>query len=165
MTIFHCSACGSALTRDLTALTAVPSVPGLGRARPRQARQAPPTVPRGRYAVESEPWGAPFVPQANQDDPVPSQPRGSVTAIGGDGWVVSAGPRDSVVVHPGEAPLLEPLPGWENSSGCCGPDGNSGPNRAWPCGARVATLAADCTGPYELHLDPGRIRAAPSGDA
>ncbi|MFE3598388.1 hypothetical protein [Streptomyces sp. NPDC059142] len=34
-----------------------------------------------------------------------------------------------------------------------------GLNRACPCGAPVATLAADCFGPFELHLDPVRTYA------
>ena len=55
------------------------------------------------------------------------------------------------------APGLQPLPGWANASGCCGPTGTDGLNRACACGARVATLAADCFGPYELHLDPVRV--------
>lgn len=54
---------------------------------------------------------------------------------------------------------LQPLPNWENSSGCCGPTGDEGLNRACPCGAPVATLAADCFGPHELHLDPVRTYA------
>lgn len=73
-----------------------------------------------------------------------------------DGFVISAGPRNTVVVHPDDVPDLLPLPQWENSTGCCGPNGTEGPNRACPCGARIATLAADCFGPYEVHLDPVR---------
>ncbi|AEM82287.1 hypothetical protein Strvi_2568 [Streptomyces violaceusniger Tu 4113] len=46
-----------------------------------------------------------------------------------------------------------------NSNGCCGPTGDEGLNRACPCGAPVATLAADCFGPHELHLDPVRTYA------
>ncbi|WP_175607609.1 hypothetical protein [Peterkaempfera bronchialis] len=36
---------------------------------------------------------------------------------------------------------------------------SEGLNRACPCGAPVATLAADCFGPYEPHLDPVRTYA------
>ena len=71
--------------------------------------------------------------------------------------LISAGPRNDVVIHPDDAPSLQALPNGENSEGCCGPSGNSGLNRACPCGARVATLAADCFGPYELHLDALRV--------
>ncbi|MFF0627184.1 hypothetical protein [Streptomyces sp. NPDC004296] len=64
-----------------------------------------------------------------------------------------------MLVHPDAAAGLQPLPNWENSNGCCGPTGDEGLNRACPCGAPVATLAADCFGPYELHLDPVRTYA------
>lgn len=158
MTVFYCSRCGIALTPDLTALPTVPAGPGLDDPRPRGARQAPPTVPRGSYAIEPEPWGAPFVRQEDQDNPVPPHPRGILVATE-EGFVISAGPRDTIVVHPDDAPLLRPLPGGENSIGCCGPSGMDGPNRACPCGARIATLVADCSGPYELHFDPVRTYA------
>lgn len=158
MTVFYCSKCGTTLTPDLTALPAVPAVPGLEDARPKGARQAPPTVPQGCYAVETEPWGAPFVVQEDQENPVPSQPRGTLMATE-EGFVASTGVRNTVVIHPDDAPALQPLPDWENSTGCCGPNGTEGLNRACPCGARVATLAADCFGPYELHLDPVRTYA------
>ncbi|MFE6335858.1 hypothetical protein ACFVOK_22035 [Streptomyces sp. NPDC057798] len=137
MTVFYCSKCGATLTPDLLALSAVPTVPGLEDARPRGARQAPPTVPQGYYAIEAEPWGAPFA--------VRDRCLGRV--------------HNTIVIHPDDAPALRPLPNWENGTGCCGPNGTEGPNRACVCGARVATLAADCFGPYELHLDPVRTYA------
>ena len=158
MTVFFCSKCGSTLTPDLTALSSVPIVPDLDSARPKGARQASPTVPRGSFAIDHEQWGAPFVRQEDQNNPVPSFPRGPLMATE-DGFVVSAGPRNTVVVHPDDVPDLLPLPQWENSTGCCGPNGTEGPNRACPCGARIATLAADCFGPYEVHLDPVRTYA------
>lgn len=159
MTVFYCCKCGVALTPDLKLLTEVPDVAGLDAPRPRGSRQAPATVPRGHYAIEREPWGAPFVPQDDQDHPVPAQPRWSLYATEEDGFVISAGVRDTVVLHPDDAPGLKPLAHWENSSGCCGPLGIYGLNRACPCGARIATLAADCMTPYELHLDPVRTYA------
>ncbi|MFF2375073.1 hypothetical protein ACFVUW_11895 [Streptomyces xiamenensis] len=158
MTVFYCCKCGITLTPDLTALSDVPIVPDLDSARSKGARLASATVPQGHYAIEREPWGAPFVRQEDQDNPVPGHPRGPLMATK-EGFLVSAGVRDTVVLHPDDAPGLQPLPGWENSNGCCGPSGTEGPNRACPCGARIATLAADCSGPYELHLDPVRTYA------
>jgi hypothetical protein len=73
-----------------------------------------------------------------------------------EGFVISAGTRDTIVIHPDDGLGLQPLPDWENSYGCCGPTGNQGLNRACLCGVPVTTLAADCFGPYELHLDPVR---------
>ena len=157
MTVFYCSACG-ALTLALTALASVPIVPDLDSARLKGARQGSPTVPRSRYAIDREPWGAPFVRQEDQDDPVPAFPRGPLMATE-ERFVVSAGPRDTIVVHPDDVPDLQPLPRWENSTGCCGPNGTEGPNWVCLCGARIGTLAADCFGPYELHLAPVRTYA------
>ncbi|MEV7612417.1 hypothetical protein [Streptomyces sp. NPDC089799] len=114
------------------------------------------TLPQGHYAIETEPWGAPYVPHPDQGYTGPRQPRGHWTVDQGV-TVLSAGPRGNIVIHPEDAPALRPLPDWENSGGCCGPSGDSGLNRACPCGARVATLAADCFGPYELHLDAKRV--------
>ncbi|MEV0428728.1 hypothetical protein [Micromonospora sp. NPDC050495] len=155
MTIFLCARCGEALTADLAALPAVPDAPDESQRDP-ETRRLPSTVPAGHYAVETEPWGGPYVPQDNQDDPKPCQPRGNCYCTD-DGFVTSAGPRNTIVIHPDDAPTLRPLPNWENSSGCCGPAGYHGPNRACPCGNRLATLAADCYTPYELHLDPVRV--------
>lgn len=55
-TVFHCSEWGNALRADLTARPAVSSVPALDL-EPKRARQAPPTVPQGYFAIETEPWG------------------------------------------------------------------------------------------------------------
>lgn len=73
--------------------------------------------------------------------------------------LMSAGPRNTVVIHPEDAPTLQPFIQGDNNLGCCGPTGAHGPNRACPCGSRLATLAADCMGPCELHLDPVRVYA------
>ncbi|MEU9802716.1 hypothetical protein [Streptomyces sp. NPDC051000] len=74
------------------------------------------------------------------------------------GFLKSAGPRNNIVLHPEEAPRLVMLV--DTSMGCCsGPLGDSGLNRACPCGQPVATLAADCSTVYELHLDADSVRA------
>ncbi len=155
MTVFLCAKCSNELTPELAALPAVPEVPA-DYNREKGQDLAPSTVPRGHYAIEPEPWGAPFIQQQDQDNPVQCQPRGGFRSDL-DGFLVSAGTRNTVVIHPDDAPLLQPLPGHANSVGCCGPDGTYGRNRACPCGTAVATLAADCMGPYELHLDPLRV--------
>ncbi|MFG3495191.1 hypothetical protein [Streptomyces sp. NPDC047928] len=157
MTVFFCRECGGELTPDLTPLPTVPDLPDAVE-RDQETRRAPSTVPRGRYAIEPDPWGAPYVPHPDQEDGGPAQSRGPWRSDEGV-LMISAGPRDNIVIDPEDASGLEPLPGWENSDGCCGPSGDRGPNRACPCGARVATLAADCYGPYELHLDAVRVYA------
>nr|BFD87027.1 hypothetical protein StreXyl84_64280 [Streptomyces sp. Xyl84] len=71
---------------------------------------------------------------------------------------MSAGWRDSFVVHPDDAlPHLEPFTFGDNWLGCCGPTGSHGPNLACLCGSPLATWAADCMGPNELHLDRIRV--------
>ncbi|GAB1693489.1 hypothetical protein [Krasilnikovia sp. M28-CT-15] len=155
MTVFLCAKCSTELTPNLIRLHYVPEVADdFGRTR-RGQHLAASTIPQGNYAIEPEPWGAPFV-HSPDGNPVPCQPRG-LPCGSRDGYLISAGPRNTVVIHPDDAPLLQPLPGFKNSNGCCGPDGMQGPNRACPCGTALATLAADCEGPYELHLDPVRV--------
>ncbi len=158
MTVFLCAKCGTAITPELVELAAVPQVSDNPTDRDGTTRRALSTVPLGCYAIDPEPWGAPFVAQHDQENPKRAQSRSPIFLNDGI-LVISAGVQDTVVVHPDDAPDLRPLPGWENSGGCCGPKGYEGLNRACPCGARVATLAADCAGPYELHLDPVRVYA------
>lgn len=153
MTVFLCSKCGTAITPELAELAAIPDVTDGEQERDKKTRRAPSTVPQGYYAIDPEPWGPPYVVQDDQENPKPGRSRGP-TVWGEEGYIISAGVRDTVLVHPEDAPGLHPLPNWENSYGCCGPTGDEGLNRACPCGAAVATLAADCFGPYELHLDP-----------
>ncbi|MFB6857418.1 hypothetical protein ACFCWV_33725 [Streptomyces sp. NPDC056341] len=158
MTVFLCSKCGTAITPELAELAAIPDVFDDERDRDKKTRRAPSTVPRGHYVIDPEPWGPPYVMQHDQDDPKPAQSRGPLVCRE-EGFVISAGSRQTVLLHPDDAAGLQPLPNWENSNGCCGPTGDEGLNRACPCGAPVATLAADCFGPCELHLDPVRTYA------
>ncbi|MER5738368.1 hypothetical protein ABT117_22160 [Streptomyces sp. NPDC002262] len=158
MTVFLCAKCGTAITPGLAELAAVPDFSVGERDRDEKTRRAPSTVPRGCYAIDPAPWGPPYVVQDDQRNPKPAQPRGP-RIRGEEGFVMSAGTRRTVLVHPADAAALEALPNGENNTGCCGPAGDEGLNRACPCGARVATLAADCLGPYELHLDPVRTYA------
>ncbi|MEH0844249.1 hypothetical protein V6U81_17820 [Micromonospora sp. CPCC 205711] len=161
MTAFLCARCGVTLTPELTALPTVPEPPDES-ARDAETRRAASTVPRGRYAIEAEPWGAPYVPHEDPDAMVPCQPRGNIRIVD-DACLISAGPRHTIVAHPEDVPDLHPLPGWENSSGCCGPAGTDGPNRACACGNRLATLTADCYTSYEMHLDPVRVHPVEVG--
>ncbi|MFJ5118333.1 hypothetical protein [Kitasatospora sp. NPDC088548] len=158
MTVFLCSKCGTAITSELIELITIPDLPDREQNRDKKTRRAPSTLQQGYYAIDPEPWGAPYVVQDDQENPKPAHSRGFMISRE-EGFVISAGATGTVLAHPEDAPDLQPLPGWENSYGCCGPTGDSGLNRACPCGAPVATLAADCFGPYELHLDPVRTYA------
>lgn len=129
--LFHCAKCGAELTPDLTRLPELPIPDPDHRDR---AHHAPPTVPRGAWAL---------VPDS--DDPrAPGVPR------------AAPGVR---VLHPEDVPTLRERGHGRNLEGCCGPHGGNGPNLACPCGSLVATLLADCLGPWEVRLRPLRTWA------
>lgn len=64
-----------------------------------------------------------------------------------------------MIVHTDDVPSLRLTGASGIHHGCCGPLGTGGRNMACACGVLVATLAADCLGPRELHLDPIRVYA------
>ncbi|WP_046494128.1 hypothetical protein [Streptomyces odonnellii] len=158
MTVFYCSKCGTALTGDLVALPAVPDIDDPDNGRDKKTGLARSAVPCGHYAIDPDPWGAPFVPAA---PPHRHTRRSGRELLRPDSWTtVSAGQRDSVIVHPEDVlPRLTAFTRGNNWTGCCGSTGAHGPNLARACGSRLATWAADCLGPNELHLDPVRIYA------
>ncbi|MFC9063363.1 hypothetical protein ACFTXB_35935 [Streptomyces sp. NPDC057074] len=159
MTVFYCAKCGTALTGDLLALPAVPQVDDPDDGRDAKTGRARSTVPDGHYAVDPEPWGAPFV-VADESRRLDRSAGRELLRVASTGVTVSAGWRDSFVVHPDDVlPRLEPFELGDNWQGCCGPTGAHGPNLACCCGSRLATWAADCMGPNELHLDPVRVYA------
>ncbi|WP_327190022.1 hypothetical protein [Streptomyces xinghaiensis] len=164
MTVFYCAKCGTALTGDLLALPSVPDIGDPDDGRDKKTSQALSTVPRGHYAIAPDPWGAPFVPVTAPRRP--SRARGRELLRITPGVTESAGPRNSVVVHPDDVmPQLVSFIHGDNWTGCCGPTGAHGPNLACTCGSRLATWATDCMGPNELHLDPVRVSAWHQGEA
>jgi hypothetical protein len=158
-----CTACGHRLTEPLRLLPEVPPRPEYeGRKNPDGSRHAPATMPRGTYAVDPEPCGAPYVPHPDPDWCDAANP-GNV-CMGdpdGQGFLMSAGPRDTLVVHPGDArERLEHNPA-TTEFGCCGPPGREGPNAVCGgCGAVAATEFRDCTGAYETHFLPEAVRVS-----
>lgn len=156
MIIFACAACAQPLTRGVQISETLVRPEFDGRIGPDGYRRAPATMNEGFYALEPEPWGAPFLPT---DECVAVFPGGP--AVGdpdGDGFLTSAGPRDTIVLHPNDAPDL--LPDLEGDHvGCCGLHGQGGLNRLCPCGATVGTEISECYTAYELHLDPARVQA------
>ncbi|SEO64311.1 hypothetical protein SAMN05216267_103410 [Actinacidiphila rubida] len=158
MTVFYCAKCGTELTEELVALPVVPDVDDADDGRDKETGRARSTVSRGHYAIDPGPWGAPFVAGAAPGRPARGTGRKLLRI--GFGATISAGWRDSVVVHPDDVlPRLEPFILGDNWSGCCGPTAAHGPNLACLCGSRLATWAADCIGPHELHLDSLRVYA------
>ncbi|MFE3109246.1 hypothetical protein ACFXKJ_25205 [Kitasatospora indigofera] len=159
MTVFVCSACGLSITGLLTGLTEMPARPGdQGHPKADGSRRATATVPLGFFALEPEPWGAPLVPTDECREVFPGGP--CVADPDGDGFLVSVGPRNTVVLHPDDARgLREDSDVFRHCSGCCGLHGRAGMNQQCPCGAHVGTLINDCNTAYELHLEPGQVRS------
>jgi hypothetical protein len=150
--VFRCVRCNQELTRDPALLGVFPERP-----QPREGEIASATVPVGHYAIDPVPFGAPFVPN---DDPRASVPAMANMSLARDGvFLKSAGPRDTLVLHPEDAAGLRDHPGGGRFIGCCGPSGMYGMNQVCGCGAEVATLVADCLMQYELHIHPARVWA------
>ncbi|MDT0453180.1 hypothetical protein [Streptomyces hesseae] len=153
MTVFYCAKCATRLTPELQRLPAVPDISVHDKDRDKKTRLAPSTVPQGHYAIDTEPWGGPFEP-AGSKPRRPVDDRALMMSAEQSNWV-SVGPRNSAIVHPDDVPGLTMV----NTAhwGCCGPQGTGGRNMSCICGTLIATLAADCLGPHELHLDPIRV--------
>ncbi|MFC5749820.1 hypothetical protein [Actinomadura rugatobispora] len=161
MTVFVCTACGAALTERLERLKTLPGRPPF-EARFESgdgSRRAPATVARGYYALDPEPWGPPFVPTDDAEAIFPGGP--CVGDPDGDGFLVSAGPRDTIVLHPEDAPVLQYSPK-PDDAGCCGLTGRAGFNMRCPCGTDVGTEISECYTAYELHLVPDLVHARPA---
>ncbi|WP_159773349.1 hypothetical protein [Streptomyces sp. HM190] len=161
--VLRCAACDRPLTGPLRLLPEVPERPLYdGRKNPDGSRRAPSTMPLGTYAVDPLPCGAPYVPHPDPAWMDVAHPGNAVHLDpDGPGCLMSAGPRDTLVVHPEDTRrYLSPNPA-VREFGCCAVPGREGPNElCGGCGAVVATLFADCTGPYETHFLPAAVRVA-----
>ncbi|MEV8550923.1 hypothetical protein AB0L04_13980 [Streptomyces glaucescens] len=165
MNVLVCAACGRPLTEPVRPLPELPERPAYdGLPDADGSRHAPSTVPRGTYAVDPEPSGAPFVPHPDPDWFGSAVPGVCVLDPDGPGCLMSAGPRGTLVVHPEDTRghlLSHPD---VHETGCCGRPGREGPNEVCGgCGSPVATEFSECSGPYETHFLPGavRVEAAP----
>ncbi|MDV5143175.1 hypothetical protein R1T08_02335 [Streptomyces sp. SBC-4] len=151
--VFVCTTCEVPLTGPLTRLPAVPELPYYAWWDAEEPGPSPPTVPSGRYAVETEPYGAPLVVS---EVPAEAMPRyGTISDEHGQ-YLVSQGPRGNIVINPDDAHGLEYH---HASSACCGATPTGGLNQRCACGTLVATLCSDCCCPYELHLSADHVRA------
>ncbi|MFG2340439.1 hypothetical protein [Streptomyces yangpuensis] len=156
---FVCATCGVRLTGPLTPLPAVPEAPYHAWSEADEPRPLPATVPSGRYAIETEPYGAPLVVA---DVPGPVMPRLGTYRNAAGQPLVSRGPRGNIVVNPDDARGLELQ---HAAPACCGAAPDGGMNQMCvACGTLVATLSSDCAMPYELHLSAAHVRAVrPTG--
>lgn len=154
MTTFHCASCGAQLTAELQQMAWVPERPSHEGLPVDGVRRAQATMPRGFYATDPDPTGAPFVASDDQDRCVPAYPGGpSISDEGVE--MISGGPRNTVLLHPEDMPGLVLLNTGE--VGCCGAPGDKGPHRGCRCGALIGTEMSECYTPYELHLVPGSV--------
>ncbi|MFI9185072.1 hypothetical protein ACIGXG_22945 [Streptomyces goshikiensis] len=154
--VFVCTACATPLTTPLTRLPAVPEAPDHPFWDVEEPGPWPPTVPSGRFAIETEPYGAPLVVS---DVPGPVMPRQGVSVNVHSQHLVSDGPRGNIVINPGDARHLE----LEHAcAACCGASPEGGMNQVCVCGTLVATLSSDCCLPHELHLSAAHVRAVPA---
>lgn len=160
MTIFRCAACGEPLTVPLQLVPVVPPRHCFEGVLVDGRRLAPPTMARGTYAVDPEPHGTPFVPADDQDACPPAYPGGPCISDEHGVVVVSAGPRNTFVLHPDDAPMLVTHVAPDATSGCCGAPGDGPPDCACPCGAVVGREISDCYTPFELHLLPDSVLLA-----
>lgn len=144
MTVFHCAACGIPVTAEVELLAELPEE----RYRDADDREEPGvTVPRGSYAIDPDPFGAPYVvPEQPLPPPAPANCR------------VPGGPQGTLVLHPDDGLDLRPHPEHRRSVGCCGSSGVDGRNLVCRCGGEIGTLVGDCWTAQELRLDPGCVR-------
>jgi hypothetical protein len=159
--VLTCAACGVRLTEPLRLLPELPPRPESdGRKGSDGSRHAPPTVPRGAYAVDPEPCGAPYVPHPDPEWCDAANPGNACLGDpDGPGFLVSAGPRGTSVTHPEDTRAYLSGDPAVTEFGCCGPPGREGPNEpCGGCGAVGATLYADCSGAYETDFLPGAVR-------
>lgn len=158
MNVLLCATCGTRLTEPVRQLDEMPEYPGRdGLPGPDGRRHGPPSVPCGMYVVDPLPFGAPFAP-VGPDEEYDGIVPGGMWMSDERGFLVSAGPRGTYVLHPDDVVDIAPHPDPYRLIGCCGPDGRSGVNHVCACGAEVAIVAADCTSGYETRLVPDTVR-------
>ncbi|MER6073092.1 hypothetical protein ABT187_30460 [Streptomyces sp. NPDC001817] len=69
MDVLLCAACGHPLTEPVRRLDEIPGFPGRdGLPGPDGLRRPPAWLPRGSYAVDPLPYGAPFVPVPDDEE-------------------------------------------------------------------------------------------------
>ncbi|WP_433127701.1 hypothetical protein ACQPWW_32965 [Micromonospora sp. CA-240977] len=137
MTLFACLRCRTALTDDLheAQLAELPEPVSPSDLQPGDV--CPAWVPPGMFAVDPQPFGPPHVP------------------IETDGrMLVSAGPRNTVLINPDDLLVRQLHLDGRRRNGCCGLDGCDGPNLVCSCGAEIATESSDCWTAQVVRLQP-----------
>ncbi|MFI7431616.1 hypothetical protein ACIBPB_32025 [Micromonospora sp. NPDC049836] len=139
MTIFACVRCATVLTNDLDEVqfAALPDPVSPSDLQPGET--CPAWVPSGKFAVDVDPFGPPYVPSETER------------------YVVSAGPRNTVLIGPEDLLVRRLHADYGRRNGCCGLDGVDGPNLVCDCGAEVATESSDCWTAQVVRLQPDAV--------
>ena len=132
MPAFRCTACGATVTKAVKALGEPPE-----RAPAPDYGPHLPSVPRGRFFVDPEPYHV--------------NPPGAPAA---GGFVATSG---MIVLNPGDVVRVRGHPEGRGA-GCCGSDGQQGLNLVCArCGAELAVASDDCWTPNEVRLHPAAV--------
>lgn len=137
MTVFACLRCRAALTGDLDEVQFAELPEPVSPSDLRPGDPCPAWVPLGRFAVDTDTFGPPHVPS-------PTHER----------LLVSAGPRNTVLINPSDLLVRRLHPDRKRRNGCCGLDGCDGPNLVCNCGTEVATESSDCWTAQVVRLQP-----------
>ncbi|MEV4478401.1 hypothetical protein [Micromonospora coxensis] len=139
MTVFACVRCGTRLTNDLdeVQLGELPDPVSPSDLQPDES--CPAWVPSGKFAVDADPSGPPYVPSDDEE------------------YLVSAGPRQTVLISPDDLLVRRLHPDHGRRNGCCGLDGLDGPNLVCGCGAEIATESSDCWTAQAVRLQPAAV--------
>jgi hypothetical protein len=144
MTTFVCVRCSTPLTSDLSevALTGLPEPAAPYQVEP--GEDCPAWLPLGQFAVDPDPFGPPHVSSPTDDR-----------------FLISAGPRNTVLINPDDLLVHRLHPDPSRRNGCCGLDGTDGPNLVCNCGNEIGTESSDCWTARVVRLEPLAVARSP----
>ncbi|MBL3671498.1 hypothetical protein JL475_37595 [Streptomyces sp. M2CJ-2] len=152
MFVFVCAGCGARLTIPLSRV----ALPVHAHQRYGNGIQLPVLMESGTFAVEPEPWGAPWR-RWEEIDPDEATARGIHAPL----YALSDGAPGTIVVAPGDIRGTVLVPE-EGSGYCCGLDWGDGPNLACEaCGLPVASRIDDCSLWQAVWLAPDAVHRLP----
>lgn len=136
MLVVHCGSCGAHLTMPLD---------------PADADQ-----------IDLSACGSSTLPQGKIVRSAPARTVEQWARAGTTGATIVQAPEGSLVVHPDDV-LVEALQEVGRANGCCGLDGQDGPNQACACGAVLGTAWTDCWTANEVRFLPDAVTVAETG--
>ncbi|GAB2942384.1 hypothetical protein GCM10027280_33680 [Micromonospora polyrhachis] len=137
MTVFTCLRCKTPQTKDLDEVQFAELPEPVAPSDLQPGEPCPAWLPAGKFAVDPDPFGPPHVPSATDER-----------------LLVSAGPRNTVLINPADLLVRRLHPNAGRRNGCCGLDGLDGPNLVCSCGAELATQSSDCWTAQVVRLQP-----------